>query len=70
MVFKVLETDPVTHKINDKNIEEIIGSFYEQEMVKYDSDVYEIEKVLKEKKGKIYVKWKGIMIHPRSVKKI
>ena len=28
-------------------------------MVKYDSDVYEIEKVLKEKKGKIFVKWKG-----------
>ena len=59
IVSKVLETDPVTYKIKDKNNEEIIGSFYEQEMVKYDSDVYEIEKVLKEKKGKIFVKWKG-----------
>ena len=41
------------------NKEEIIGSFYEQEMVKYDSDVFEIEKVITKKKGKLLVKWKG-----------
>lgn len=59
IVTNVLETDPITYKIKDMNNEEIIGSFYEQEMVKYNSDVYEIEKILNERKGKLLVKWRG-----------
>ena len=59
MISKVLETDPITYKIKDMNDEEILGSFYELAMVKYDSDVYEIEKIVKESKRKLFVKWMG-----------
>jgi len=41
------------------NNEEIIGSLYEQEMVRYESELYEVEKILKRNKGKVLVKWKG-----------
>ena len=40
------------------NNEEIIGSFYKQERIKYGSDVYEIKKTLKERKGELFVKWR------------
>lgn len=59
IISKVLKTNPITYKIRDMSNEEIIGSFYEPEMVKYNTDMYEIEKVLKENKGKLLVKWKG-----------
>jgi len=59
IINKVLRTAPVTYKLKDMNDEEIIGSFYEDEMVLYDSELYEIEKVLKTSRNKILVKWKG-----------
>ena len=59
IIDKVLETDPPTYKLKDLNNEDIIGSFYEPEMVKYDSETYEIEYIVKKRKGKLLVKWKG-----------
>src|ERR1044072_2873130 len=59
IIAEVLKTNPVTYKIKDMNNEVIIGSFYEQEMVKYESELYEVEKILKRNKGKLLVKWKG-----------
>jgi len=59
IIKEVLDTKPTTYKLKDMNNEDIIGSFYEEEMVLYDSDVYEIEKVLKKSKGRLLVKWKG-----------
>lgn len=59
IISKILSTEPITYKLRDMNNEEIVGSFYEQELSKYSSDVYEIEKILKKFKGKILVKWKG-----------
>ena len=59
IVTKVFDTDPVTYKIKDTNNKEIIGSFCEQEMVKYDTDVYKIEAILKGRKEKLFVKWRG-----------
>src|ERR1044072_2395580 len=59
IIAEVLKTNPVTYKIKDMNNEVIIGSFYEQEMVKYKSELYEVEKILKRNKGKLLVKWKG-----------
>ena len=44
--------------INDLNGEEIIGTFYE-ELQKADQKEFRIEKVLKKKGDKLYVKWKG-----------
>lgn len=58
-ISKVLKTDPITYKIKDMNNEEIIGSFYEQEMGKYESELFEVEKILKRSRGKVLVKWKG-----------
>jgi len=64
-ISKVLNTNPVTYKVKDWNDEEVEGSFYEPELVKFDkqNEDYEIEKIIKTrtKKGKkeLYVKWKG-----------
>ena len=39
--------------------EEITGSFYEKELQKTSQKEFRIEKVLKRKDNKLYVKWKG-----------
>ncbi|CAF4386648.1 unnamed protein product [Rotaria magnacalcarata] len=59
IVSEKLKTEPYTYKIKDMDGEEVQGSFYEQEMVKYDNEFYEIEKILKSNKNKMLVKWKG-----------
>ena len=60
IISAVLDTIPSTYKIINANGEEIIGSFYEQEMVAYTPErTYEIETVLKEKGDKLFVKWNG-----------
>ena len=45
--------------LNDLNGEEIIGTFYENELQKINENEFRIEKVLKKKDDKLYVKWKG-----------
>ena len=39
--------------------EEITGSFYEKEMQKTNKKEFRLEKTLKRKRDKLYVKWKG-----------
>ena len=41
------------------NGEEITGSFYEKELQKASQEKLRIEKVLKRKGDKLYIKWKG-----------
>ena len=48
-----------TYGISDLNGEEIIGSFYEKELQKTKQKKFRIEKVVKIKGNKLYVKWKG-----------
>ena len=48
-----------TYVINDLNSEGIIGTFYEKELQKTDQQEFRIEKVIKRKGNKLYVKWKG-----------
>ena len=48
-----------TYVINDLNSEEIIGTFYEKELQKTNQQEFRIEKVIKKKGDKLYVKWKG-----------
>ena len=55
---KTKNTVPWTYIINDLNGEEIIGTFYEQELQKTNQKEFRIEKVLKRKGDKLYVKWK------------
>jgi hypothetical protein len=64
-VSKVLNTTPITYKIKDYNDEEIEGSFYEQELVKFDkqNEDYEVEKILKTRtrngKKEYLIKWRS-----------
>ena len=57
VITKVKRTDPVTYEVTDLNGEPIKGSFYEQELQKTTQEVFRIEKVLKRKGSKLYVKW-------------
>ena len=57
--LKIKNTIPWTYIINDLNGEEIIGTFYEKELQKSNQKEFRIEKLLKKKVDKLYVKWKG-----------
>ena len=59
MIKKIKSTVPWTYVINDLNGEEIIGTFYENELQKIDQQEFRIEKLIKKKGDKLYVKWKG-----------
>ena len=59
VIKKVENTVPWTYVINDLNNEEIIGSFYEKELQKINQKEFRIDKILKRKDDKLYVKWKG-----------
>ena len=59
IIKEIKNTVPWTYVINDFNGEEIIGTFYENELQKTDQKEFRIEKVLKKKVDKLCVKWKG-----------
>ena len=59
VIKKVKNTVLWTYVINDLNGEEIMGTFYEKELQKTSQQEFRIEKVIKRKGDKIYVKWKG-----------
>ena len=59
VVSKIKTTFLWTYTISDQNGEPIAGSFYEQELQKTNQKKFRIEKVLKRKGDKLYVKWKG-----------
>ena len=59
VIKKVKNTVPWTYVINDLNGEEIIGTFYEKELQKTNQQEFRIEKAIKKKGNKLYVKWKG-----------
>ena len=56
---KIENTVKWTYVINDLNVEEITGTFYEKELQKTNQKEFRIEKVIKRKGDKLYVKWKG-----------
>ena len=59
VIKKAKNTVPWTYVINYLNGEEITGTFYEKELQKANQEEFRIEKVIKRKGDKIYVKWKG-----------
>ena len=59
VIRKIKNTVPWTYAISDLNGEEIVGSFYEKELQKTNQKEFGIEKVIKRKGNKLYVKWKG-----------
>ena len=59
VVSKIKNTFPWIYVINDLNGEEIIGTFMKKELQKTNQKEFTIEKVIKRKRDKLYVKWKG-----------
>ena len=59
VIKKIKNTVPWTYVIDDLNGEEITGTFYEKELQRIDQQEFRIEKVIKKKGDKLYVKWKG-----------
>ena len=59
VIKKVKNTVPWTYVLNDLNGDEIIGTFCEKELQKTNQQEFRIEKVVKRKVDKLYVKWKG-----------
>lgn len=58
-ISKVKATKPPTYEIEDSKGDEVKGTFYEAELQKSSQNVYRIEKVLRRRKGKALIKWKG-----------
>ena len=59
VIKKVKNTVPCTYVINDLNGEEITGTFYEKELQRTNQKEFRIEKVVRRKGDKLYVKWRG-----------
>ena len=59
MIKKIKNTVPRTFVISDVKGEEIAGFFYKKELQKTKQKDFRIEKVIKRKDDKLYVKWKG-----------
>lgn len=66
-IYKVKVTDPVTYLLEDMKGLPILGGFYEQELqrVKYE-DIYLVERVLRRRGNKVFVKWLGLPISENS----
>ena len=56
LIKNIKNTVPWTYVINDLNREEIIGTFYEQELQGTNQQEFRIEKVIRKKGDKLYVK--------------
>ena len=59
VIKKVKNTVPWTYVINNLNGEEITGTFYGKKLQKTNQEEFRIEKVIRRKGDKLYVKWKG-----------
>ena len=59
VINKINNTVLWTYAISDMNGEEITGSFYKKELHGTNQHKFRIEKIIKRKGDKLYVKWKG-----------
>ena len=57
VIKEVKNIVPWTYVINDLNSDEIIETIYEKEIQKTNQQEFTIEKVIKRKSNKLYVKW-------------
>ena len=56
VIKEIKNTVPYTYMINDLNGEQIIGTFYEKQLQKTNQNKFKIEKVIRKKGRKLYVK--------------
>ena len=59
IVNKIKNAVPWNYTISDLNGEKVTGTFYKKELQKTIQKEFRIEKELKRKGDKLYVKWKG-----------
>ena len=59
VIKKVKITVPWTYVISDLKGKKILGTCYEKELQKTNQKEFRVEKVIKKKSNKLYVKWKG-----------
>ena len=59
IICKRKNTVPWKYVISDLNFELVTGIFYENELQKTDQQECRIEKIIKRKGNKLYVKWEG-----------
>lgn len=60
-IVKVKQTFPRTYILQDSKNEEIKGSFYKHELSKVKhSDIYLVERIIKRRGDKVFVKWLGM----------
>ena len=59
MIKEVKNTVPWTYVISDLKGEKIVGTFFEKELQKSNQQKFRIEKIIKKKGDKLYVKREG-----------
>ena len=59
MIKKVKNTVPWTYVITDLKGKEIVGTFYKKELQEINQKEFKVEKVIKRKGDKLYVKCNG-----------
>ena len=59
VIKEIKNTVPWTYVVNDLNNKQVTGTFYENELQRTNQEEFRIEKVIKKKGDKLYVKWKG-----------
>ena len=59
VIKKVKNTVLWTYINNDLNVEEIVGTFYKNELQKTNQKEFRIEKVIKRNGDRLDIKWKG-----------
>ena len=59
VIKKVKNTVSWTYFINDLNVEEIVGTFYQEKLQKPNQKEFRVEKVIMRKDNNLYVKLKG-----------
>ena len=62
IIYDIKYSNVPYHYLKDSNKEKLDGTFYQEELQKTNlkkDDLYIIEKIIKTKNNKIYVKWRG-----------
>ena len=59
VISQIINKVPWAYVFNDFKAEEIVGTFYEKELQKTNQKEFRVEKIIKRKGNKLYVKWEG-----------
>ena len=59
VIKKVKNTASLAYVVSDLNGAEVVETFYQKELQKTNQKEFRVEKVIKRKGDKLYVKWKG-----------